>query len=85
MTSLYIVEIIAAVTMVTGILGILVTRRNKGIGIRVIQFSAVVLVLPIILILAIEKLISTDVVGTLLGAIVGYVLSGIATESKADS
>lgn len=86
MTSVNILEIVATGTMVVGIIGVLWTRRDgKGMGLRVIQFTALVTVLPIILILALEKMISTDVIGTLLGAIVGYVLSGISAESKADS
>ena len=77
-----ILEIIAGVTIIVGLVGILWERccKNKGIGVRVIQFLTVVFLLPIILILALEGVLEGETVATLLGAIVGYVLSGIGKD-----
>ena len=74
-----IVEIIAAGLMVLGVVIIMVHRIKLGMGIgaRVIQFVAVVLVVPAILILALEKVLSAETTATLFGTITGYLLSGI--------
>ena len=79
-----IIELLAASIMPLGILGIFWNRYylKKGIGKRTIQFAAVTLVIPSILILAMEGILNPDVVATLLGTIVGYTLSGLADEDK---
>ena len=45
-----------------------------------IQFLAVVFVVPAIIILALEGVLGTESTAALLGAIVGYVLSGIGKD-----
>lgn len=77
MTATEWVEVIASLTMAIGVLAILLSRVKRGIGIRVVQFAAVILMLPTILILALEDVLSTEVTGTLLGAIAGYILSSV--------
>lgn len=79
-----IIELVATSVMPLGILGLLWNRYylQRGIGKRSIQFAVVTLVLPSILILAMEGILNTDVVATLLGTIVGYSLSGLADEDK---
>ena len=79
MTAKFLLEIVAASVMVVGLIGIFVERwhSKRGIGVRIIQFLAVVLVVPIVFVLALEKILSSETVGTLLGAVVGYILSGI--------
>jgi hypothetical protein len=74
------IEIILVGIMFLGLIGIFHNRikLKKGIGVRVIQFTTILLLLPTILILALEELLNLDVVATLLGAIVGYVLAGIS-------
>jgi len=76
------IELIAAIIMICGLAGILYDRikYKKGIGVRVIQFLAVVFVVPAILILALEGILSTESTAALLGAIIGYILSGIGKD-----
>lgn len=71
------IEIAAGLVMLASIGTILLTRvyQGKGIGWRVIQFAALSLTLPTILILALEKAIPAEVTGTLLGSVVGYFFS----------
>lgn len=80
------IEIILAGIMLFGLIGIFHNRLKlkKGIGVRVIQLTTVILLLPTILILALEEFLSLDVVATLLGAIVGYVLAGIGEWKNAE-
>lgn len=76
------VEIVLAATMTGTLGGILYERvkKNKGIGVRVIQFLAVGFLIPAVVILALEARLSTDSTAGILGAIVGYVLSGIGKD-----
>lgn len=80
-----VVEVAAAVVMVVGLVGVLFERYSskRGIGVRVIQFLAIVLLVPTILILALEDVLSSETVATLLGAAIGYVLSGIGKDEPA--
>jgi len=50
---------------------------DRGMGARVIQFLAVAMLIPTILILSLEKILEPSTVGTLIGALTGYLLSGI--------
>jgi hypothetical protein len=60
-------------------------KTQKGIGVRAIQMISLVLILPLIGTLAMHQALPKDAVGPLLGAIIGYVLSGIAKkEDKAE-
>lgn len=76
------VEIVACIIMVGGVIGVFIERfrTKRGIGVRVIQFMTVTLVLPSILILALEEVLSGQTTATLLGAVVGYILSGIGKD-----
>ncbi len=73
------VEVIAVLIMVAGIVGIFysIIKHNLSLGIRTIQFLAVVFVLPVILILSLERSIGNEASAGLLGTIIGYALSGI--------
>ena len=79
-----IVEIIAIIIMGGGLLGVFIERNKigKGIGVRVIQFLAIIFVIPTILILALEKVIDNSTIAALIGAIVGYILSGIGSDEN---
>jgi hypothetical protein len=70
--------------MLVGLVGILHNRLklDKGIGVRAIQFLAVVEVLPAIVILSLEGILEGQTTGTLLGAVIGYVLSGIGKDER---
>lgn len=71
------------VIMAIGVVGLIVTRikRDSGIGSRAIQFVGVCLVIPSVVILALEDKVSKENVGTILGAVIGYVLAGIGESS----
>jgi hypothetical protein len=67
--------------MFTGMSLILIFRLKgqspKGIGVRVIQLLATVVIVPMVGILGLEGVLSGEGAGTILGAIVGYTLGGI--------
>jgi hypothetical protein len=75
-------ELIAAVVMVGGLVGILIERcrSGRGVGVRTIQFLCVTFVVPAMLILGLEGILTTEILGTLFGAVIGYVLSGIGKD-----
>lgn len=50
---------------------------KKGIGVRVIQLLAVVLLIPSLVVLSLAGSLNGEATASLLGAVVGYVLSGI--------
>lgn len=77
-----IIELLAASIMVAGLIGIFIERliTKRGIGVRVIQFLAVTLIIPSILILSLEGILEAQASATLFGTIVGYVLSGIGKD-----
>ncbi|MBI3366961.1 MAG: hypothetical protein HY021_00445 [Burkholderiales bacterium] len=61
------------------------TKTKKGrFSRRAIQFLSAALVVPVITLLSLNGL-SSEVVGTLLGTFIGYVLSGIGETPKGDS
>lgn len=80
------IELIAVIIMISGLAGILYDRikHRKGIGVKVTQFLAVVFVLPVILILALERVLSAESTAALLGSIIGYILSGIDKDKDKD-
>lgn len=77
------VSVISLLIMAGGLYGIfyLVVKQNATIGIKAIQFLAVVFVLPLLIILGVNNVLGRETIGTLLGVIVGYVLSGSWKES----
>ena len=78
-----IVEILSALMLVGGpsaLIWYYATRKRPtgdpvGIGQRAIQVIVAVMAAPAIIILALEGVIQADVIGTLFGALLGYVLS----------
>lgn len=79
MQTMDIVELIAAGIMALCMLLVIIERlwSGRGIGARAIQFLAVGLVIPSILILALEEKLATETTAALIGALTGYLLSGI--------
>ncbi len=73
------IEIVACLIMLGGVAGIFIERiwQQRGIGIRIVQFLALVLILPMLLILALEKILSGQTAAALFGVVIGYVLAGI--------
>jgi len=78
------VEIIAALTVPICFVAVIIhrVRQDMGMGYRAIQFLALGAALPIVLILGLEKVIEAGTIGTLLGAVLGYVFSTSARQSK---
>jgi hypothetical protein len=68
-----VIELIAVSTILAGPICVIVERiMSKGIGARAIQFCAVVMLIPTIILLALETVLDTAAVGTLIGALTGY-------------
>lgn len=61
------------------VIGVFLQRivSGKGIGARVIQLLAVGLIIPTILILALEDKLASETTATIIGGLIGYLLSGI--------
>ena len=80
------IEIVSLCFMGIGILGLFAERiiHDRSLGIRSIQFMTVLFIFPTILILSVEEILNTQTVATLLGALIGYLLSGISKDEKAD-
>ena len=54
-------------------------EEPKGIGVRMIQLIALLILVPVISILALECRLTGEGTGTILGTIVGYALGGITS------
>jgi drug/metabolite transporter (DMT)-like permease len=76
------IGLIAVLIMAGGLWGIfyLAIKQNAVIGIKTIQFLAIVFVLPLLLVLGITNVLGRETIGTLLGVIVGFVLSWFGRE-----
>jgi len=82
----HIVEIIAAAMLPLGLVILMSVRlylQKSSIGARVVQFITVIMLIPTILILALEGILDDTTVGTLLGGFAGYVLSGLSNFDSA--
>lgn len=76
------IGLIAVLIMAGGLGGIyyFIYKQNAVIGVKTIQFVAVIFVLPLLIVLGIMNVLGRETIGTLLGVIVGYVLSGFGKE-----
>jgi hypothetical protein len=76
------VEVIAAITLPLTVIGYALQRAIRGgaIASKSIQIIGILLFLPAVLILGLEKDIPEPALGTLLGAVAGYLLSNIGKE-----
>lgn len=74
------IELLMVALMFIVVIGLLIRTifLKKGIGARTIQFTCVLFIIPTILILSFENIINGETVGTLIGGLAGYVLSGIS-------
>ena len=72
------IAVIAVLIMAGGLGGIyyLIIKQNAVIGAKTIQFVAVIFFFPLLIVLGIYNILGREAIGTLLGVIVGYVLSG---------
>ncbi len=72
-----------AVLIMAGSLGgvlYLVIKQQTAITNKLIQLIAVTFVLPLLVTLGIMNVLGRETIGTLLGVVVGYVLSGFGKE-----
>jgi hypothetical protein len=76
------IGLIAALIMAGGLGGIfyLVIKQNATIGVKTIQFLAIVFILPLLLILGMSGVLRTETIGPLIGVIIGFVLSNFGKE-----
>jgi hypothetical protein len=76
------IAVIGAVIMAGGLGGVLylVIKQQVAINAKLIQFLTIAFVLPLMLVLGIMNTLGRETIGTLLGVIVGYVLSGFGKE-----
>jgi len=60
------------------------TTKGKvgGFGARIIQLTCVSLIIPTLVILSLENVIKGETVATIIGGLIGYVLSGISNYDK---
>jgi uncharacterized membrane protein len=78
-----IVEISAAILMLVGV-GLFFVNREKqqrGLSVVAVQFVAIVLVLPIILILSLEEIFKGETAAAILGTLSGYLFAELAKRS----
>jgi len=76
------IAIIGALIMAGGLGGIyyLIIKQNATLGAKTIQFLAIVFILPLMLVLGVMNVLGRETIGTILGVVVGYVLSGFGKE-----
>jgi len=74
----YVVEVVSVLIMLGGVGGIFygVFKGTITLSVRTLQFLAIAIVVPTILILSLERSIGNESTAALLGTIVGYVLAG---------
>jgi hypothetical protein len=72
------ISVIALLIMAGGLFGIfyLALKQNATLGTKTIQLLALVFTLPLLIILGVYNVLRAETIGTLLGVIVGYALSG---------
>lgn len=76
------IAVIAVLIMAGGLGGIfyLVIKQQAAITNKLIQFVAVTFVLPLLVALGMMNVLGRETIGTLLGVVVGYVLSNFGKE-----
>ncbi len=75
----YMLEFAAMLIMIGGVGGIFygVAKGTIAFSFRTIQLLAIIFVLPVVMILALERAIGNEAGAALIGTVVGYALSGI--------
>jgi len=76
------ISLLSVLIMAGGLGGVLylVIKKQTTINNKIIQFLAVTFVLPLLITLGIMNILGRETIGTLLGVVVGYVLSGFGKE-----
>jgi hypothetical protein len=78
------IELILALTMPLAMMVVIVHRvkSRMGIGVRAIQFLALGMLTPLVLILALEGILERSAVGALVGILVGYFFAGFGKDDQ---
>ena len=80
------VELIAILCVPITVVGVIWNRisTEKGLSVRSIQFLALGVLIPVVLILALEGILERSAVGALFGTLIGYIFANIGKyeESK---
>jgi hypothetical protein len=78
----YVLEVGAIITMPLGVVLVFCNRkqaddggRTKGLGVRTLQHLALLMVIPAVFVLALERAIDAQAAVAIFGAVVGYILS----------
>ncbi len=59
-------------------------KLKMGLGVRSLQFLAVAVVPPLILILALEAILKKGAIAAVIGALIGYLLSNIGEYDRSE-
>jgi len=72
------IGVIGALIMAGALGGIfyLIVKQQAGISAKTVQFMTIALVLPLMLVLGVMNILGREIIGTVIGVVVGYVLSG---------
>ncbi|HUJ17406.1 MAG TPA: hypothetical protein VL197_05375 [Nitrospirota bacterium] len=78
------IGLIGALIMLGGLAGIyyLIIKQNATLGIKTIHFAAIVLILPLMMVLGLFGILHAETIGTVIGVIIGFVLTGFGRESQ---
>ncbi len=78
------IGILGMLIMAGGLGGIyyLIIKQNAVIGPKTIQFTAIVFIMPLMIVLGIWNVLGRETIGTLLGVVVGYVMSTIGKDKE---
>ncbi len=76
------IAVIGALIMAGGLGGVfyLVNKQNATLGIKTIQFLSIVFILPLMLVLGVLNILGREIIGTVVGVILGWVLSSFAKD-----
>jgi hypothetical protein len=82
-----IIEVLAAVAIPLAFLAVLIRAylQPEGIGVRTVQLTTIGMVVPLILILGMENILEAQSIGTLIGGLIGYALSGVSRRPKGET
>ncbi len=76
------IAVIGALIMAGGLWGVfyLLNKQNATFGIKAIQFLAIVFILPLMLALGVLNILGREIIGTVIGVILGWALSSFTKD-----